>query len=518
MSMGIEIQEENTETSDGIQFSYPSKLHREGNGKPNSKTTLSDHQQATSTMHSNEPIASTSFCRMPIKTAMISYKIINHGILISSTSDVTILHSMNQNKMFFHVHNARKLTETLSLYPEMEQQYCGLKVAKLCIETLRCFKHIKNNIQTSLTTLLSISKFDDFDIESESNYQQFFSQLSSTVQEQITDTEDLQARCKNTFLQLVELHSFKKLMLKHGEKNIGLQFVVVYRKAIITIQSLVSTILSNHLKMSSNAHITPIVYLCKVLKNKMVEIIDLLYTHFHKRTYFYPNKVYAEKSFYKISYDFVALPPSIAKGFIPDRNTCIDNVSNYVEEIARSKSYSLACRLSDITLKTLKETAPPNLFTSNKEQSDDEGTLSNYFNMNLRSILKHLKTLYKQLLQDQKMYLSKLVQKIEENNNKILQGNTKALYRNSFHKHSYNSEHVKVLSWNTSLGPAQKDYLFNVFMGVLWSGVKQVIDKCYIASVFSNLHSEYRLNKTTWIQYEQELLWQMQLKFDKSGK
>lgn len=484
----------------------------------------------------------------PKNMAIPPLTIRNQGIAIYCVSGfptanhLTVPHALTNAKSWSHVNVVKPL---LNAYPNMlalEKQQCSLLMVQIALETVKFLKSTEaeiNRLLMELQGLFSIFPTEKTYIIDTQKLSNHLHHISSTFDMLVTDTEKLSLKFHKV-LPVISNSTFYDILVSRykslydPKQSFMLSCKIsqaIDRLASLLIDFKVKYVISNdNSNTDHHISITKMLWSCKTLKDKNSNIAEMLCTCFQENnSAFYPTAQTSKlgTSGYKLTYNFVLLQPQFEGKYLPNSDiSCIDSISDYLCQVAKRRSHVVVSELCTVTLKALKKAS----FSSLNSNADPER--SSFFNLksqsptnNLKSTLKLIKTYFKRLLKNQNDYIENLLYELEYINDELLRGNTDILYKKlrtlGGRSSSSSSESMsprRVVYWESSLGPAQKDLLYSTYMDELWREVKKAISQCYVQSIFDSSLEICRMNDIVLSRQEQELLWQVQVMISKKGK
>ncbi|XP_066923094.1 uncharacterized protein [Clytia hemisphaerica] len=192
------------------------------------------------------------------------------------------------------------------------------------------------------------------------------------------------------------------------------------------------------------------------------------------------------------------------------KSTDVIDVCFYITKLAEGRSRVAARKLVSATLDSIK------IYLTDIE--GNRALMLNQFSLNsekFKPIVRILKRFYRKILEKENEFYEQILNRIHQTNMDILQKNTDVLYPNGKRKHT--NDPRRIIHFDHTIGPNQKEYLFTIYMDTLWKRIKTRLSFDYVIHIFEDSSLPFRVANRTLVFFELELLRQIRLKLESNG-
>lgn len=472
----------------------------ENNGKAQQSQAKAENE--VSPMHQSK-VMSSELTNNNISSSLNTVYVPSCGIYINNvvpSHKHTILQFSDNSKILKHFPMLDKISQTTPKLLNHKMQYSLLTATKSVLELCHKLFVMEKKIKCLSKSWEDTTKMlDSIDVKkrntevSNSHFQVLSTTTKSSLDTLVNDMKDslklLEGIPADVFSPVCYQKLFAQLKTKQGT-NVMIycctsltQYVTLLAEHVIKLQSSLLSCTDIDLTFAT------IVYKCYVLllniaayKLKVSKLpgVNMQYSVTNNR-----------KNLRK-RYNFVFLNPGTCLDAVIDFHKL--SLNNYIQELAKMQSFSLAEKLSNASLNSVFKSVTTNkhaeTFTTNEQVKEFRynGVLpeTESLRYNPKNCTKLLKKYYLKILSDVQHGFSKLLSEIMELNNNILRKNTHLLYKptpfhggiSSFRKLG----NKRLFCWETSIGPVQQEYIYDQYATTLWKTVKEKITSAYVSA------------------------------------
>ena len=180
----------------------------------------------------------------------------------------------------------------------------------------------------------------------------------------------------------------------------------------------------------------------------------------------------------------------------------------FVKKLAEQRSHILSKQLSSATIESIKS------FITEYNSNEDISLHKLIIPIDkLKNVVKILKRIFRNILQNENIFIETIMKDIEDINKEVLTKNNDIL----FMKHKKTNNSAKFIHFDSIIGPNQKAILISQYSDVLWTQIKYRLSQHYIMCMFEEPVLPCRLANRWLISFEIELISEIHSKLHENG-